>query len=94
MPRAYMVFYQRIMCSRLGNAFRKTSTPIYMSLIFGRMIILIFLINNKDVKLKLPSLQEFHVYTAISEKYSVLEHVWGAVDGLKLKVQELGNFYI
>ena len=53
------------------------------------------MINNDDTKLKLPSQEEIQVFkNTISEKYPVLENVWGAVDGLKLNVQESGNFYI
>ena len=91
-----MWYRTRGSCSRgLAILFGQTSTPMYRWLKFGRMILFKYLINNDDTKLKLPSQEEIQVFkNTISDKYPVLDNVYGAVDGLKLKVQESGNFYI
>ena len=91
-----MWYRTRGSCSRgLAILFGQTSTPMYRWLKFGRMILFKYLINNDDTKLKLPSQEEIQVFkNAISEKYPVLQNVWAAFDGLKLKFQESVNFYI
>ena len=83
-------------CARgLALLFGQTSTPLYRWIQFGRMILLKAIIQDPDAKVSMPSLEDVTVFkNAISDKYPVLDNVWGAVDGLKLHVQASERFYV
>lgn len=79
----------------LALAFGLTSTPMYKWLKFGRRILLSVLQHVPEAKVKQPTQQEFLEYSnAIEEKYPLLQQVWGAADGLKLHIQQSGNYLI
>ena len=69
-------------CARgLALLFGQTSTPLYRWIQFGRMILLKAIIQDPDVKVSMPSLEDVTVFkNAISDKYPVLDNVWGAVE--------------
>ena len=53
------------------------------------------LMNDEDAKLEQPSPEQIEIFrNTIAEKYPVLQNVWGAIDGLKLHVQESSNYYL
>ena len=82
-------------CTRnLALHFGQTSSPMYLWLKFGRRILLKSLINDDDAKLDVPNEEKLTTFTeAIGNKYPELPNVWGAMDGLKLNVQESGKVY-
>ena len=76
--------------------FCQTSTPTYRWLKFGRRILLKSLINDDTAKVKLSSREKIEMYCeSIRAKYPVVLAglVWGAMDGLKLNIQESGKVY-
>ena len=78
-------------------AFGLTSTPLYKWLKFGRRILLGMLHKHPLAKVSLPSPEELQSYiVAIGNKYQVLqrERVWGAADGLKLRLQQSTDWAI
>ncbi len=81
-------------CARaLSMAFGTMLTPLYKWLKFGRRVLLFALQHVPQAKVTLPTGEEISDYVqAINNKYPVLTDVWAACDGLKLKIQALGNY--
>ena len=83
-------------CARaIAFPFGLTATPMYQWLKFGRRVLLSVLQNVDVAKCQPPTNEEVDRYVeAISAKYPVLApfRVWGAVDGLKLRLQQSSNW--
>ena len=74
-------------------AFGLTATPLYKWIKFGRKILLYAIQNHPQAKVTAPSGDEIAAYcTAIRNKYPILTNTWGAADGLKLSIQQSGNW--
>jgi len=72
--------------------FGLTATPLNMWLRFGRRILVKALCRNEKAAVTLPSDEELQEFVdIISEKYPLLTNVWGAMDGLKLRLQSPGG---
>ena len=78
-------------------AFGLTATPMYKWLKFGRRVLLLVLRNHPLAMISTPTEDELQSYTdAIGSKYPVLRRhrVWGAADGLKLRLQQSSDWAI
>ena len=80
--------------------FGMTATPLCMWLRFGRRILVKVLKDHPGARVEMPNAEEIDSFKlAISSKYPSLTNVWGAMDGLKLLLQQAGsddvqnNFY-
>jgi len=70
-----------------------TSTPMAYWLWFGMCCLKSALINHPSARICTPTPDEVEIYkSAISAKYPSLKHVWGAIDGCKMKVAESQNW--
>jgi len=85
-------------CARsLVLPFGITSTCMYEWLKFSRRVLLSVLQHVPEAKVLPPTNAEVEEYAnAISTKYDVLRpyKVWGAVDGLKLRLQQSGDYHL
>ena len=73
----------------LAMHFGQTSTPMYMWLKFGRKILLHVISRDIRAMSRLPSDEQVEYFCSdIEKKYPVLVDVWGAIDSLKLLIQE------
>eukprot|EP00536_Pseudo-nitzschia_multiseries_P003564 jgi/Psemu1/8106/gm1.8106_g len=76
-------------------AFGLTASPMYKWLKFGRKLLLCALQDHPAAKVCLPNEEETQQYVdAIAGKYPALgpHRVWGACNGLKLHIQQSGNW--
>ncbi len=80
--------------------FGLTSSPISTWLKFGRRCLIKALFNHPAAKVQLPTGQEIRAFeTTIKNKFNLLHNVWGAMDGVKLLIEQTGhgdeqnNFY-
>ena len=89
-----MWYRTRGSCARsLAMHFGQISTPMYKWLKFEGRILLVYLINEPDTRITVPTLEEVRKYQeAIGAKYPLVGDVWGAVDGLKFCVKRSGNY--
>lgn len=81
----------------LSMVFGLTSTPLYKWLKYSRKVLLYVLQNHPDAIIRPPSDEEVEAYVAaIGRKYEALgtKRVWGAADGLKVKLQHSNNWAI
>ena len=92
-----LVWYQsRGACTQsLLVAFGSTSTPLYIWLNFSRRKLLFILSRIPAAQVSFLIDNQNQTYTAaISAKYPILTDVWGAVDGIKLLLQESRNWIV
>ena len=78
-------------------AFGLTSTPKYKWLKFSRHVLLYVLKDDPLARVAPPSADELETYVAaIGNKYPILgdQKVWGAADGLKIRLQQSTNWAI
>jgi len=76
----------------LQIVFGLTRSALSVWLRFARRMIIKALINHPDAIVRLPTDDEVHIFRGvISAKYSLLTHVWGAMDGLKLTLERAGG---
>eukprot|EP00536_Pseudo-nitzschia_multiseries_P016166 jgi/Psemu1/45146/gm1.45146_g len=76
-------------------AFGLTASPMYRWLKFGQKLLLCALQDHPTANVCLPNEEETQQYIdAIAAKYPVLgpHRVWGACDGLKLHIQQSGDW--
>ena len=67
---------------------------MYRWLKFSRRVLFKCLINDDSAKLQHPSIEKINTYCeAIGTKYPILPNVWGAMDGLKVDIQDSGKVY-
>ena len=77
----------------LAMQFGLTSTPMSTWHWFGLCCLRAALVNHPKAKICAPTVEEVEIYkAAISALYPSLLHVWGAVDGLKLRVSVSQNW--
>ena len=83
-------------CARsLALHFGLTSSPLYEWMKFGRRALLVALQHVPEAKVTAPTGDEIEGYIdAIGAKYPIMEEerVWGACDGLKIKLQTSTNY--
>ena len=66
-----------------------------MWLLFSRRVLLFVLMKITEAQVSFPTETEILEYVAaISAKYPILTNIWGAVDGIKMLLQESGDFII
>jgi hypothetical protein len=69
-----------------------TKAHLSLWLRFGRRVLTKILRNNPHAQVRIPTDEEIAEFEAvITEKYPALEHCWGAMDGLKLRLGRSGN---
>ena len=80
--------------------FGLTSSPLSIWLKFGRRCLIKALFDHPAAKVQLPTEQEIRAFeTTINNKFNLLHNVWGAMDGVKLLIEQTGhgdeqnNFY-
>eukprot|EP00536_Pseudo-nitzschia_multiseries_P000375 jgi/Psemu1/831/gm1.831_g len=81
----------------VSMAFGLTSTVMYKWLKFSRKVLLFVLQYHPKAMIRPPTEEELEEYiSAIGAKYPRLKerHVWGAADGLKVKLQQSSNWLI
>jgi len=77
--------------------FGLTSKPLYKWLKYSRKVLLYVLQNHPDAIIRPPSDEEVEAYVAATGRnYEALrtKRVWGAADGLKVKLQHSNNWAI
>jgi len=68
---------------------------MYNWLKFGRRVLLACLLKHDAARVTAPTADEIEAYKeAITRKYPRMRNVWGACDGLKLQIEESGNWFI
>ena len=66
---------------------------MYKWLKFTRRILLVCIIKDPNARITVYTVDEDRKYQrAIGEKYHLVGEVWGAADGLKLRVKQSGNY--
>ena len=81
----------------LSMIFGLTSTPLYKWLKFSRKVLLFVLHKHPNSIITSPTDEEVDAYvSAIERKYQTLgtKRVWGAADGLKVKLEHSTNWAI
>lgn len=79
----------------LGLIFGMGGTSVSIYIRFARRIVVLALKSDPDAAVSLPSLEKIREYqSAIAEKYPALSGVWCTMDGLKLRLQQSGDFVI
>ena len=69
--------------------FGMISSKVSTWLKFARRIVCICLRNHKDAKVRMPTAEEIERHKKITgEKHPLLKDVYGAMDGLKIRMQE------
>lgn len=77
----------------LQMIFGLTANPISMYLRFGRRILIQVLQNHPYSAVKIPTDEEIATYkAAINERHPNLPDVWCVMDGLKLTLQQAGDY--
>jgi hypothetical protein len=79
----------------ISLAFGLTASPMYDWLRFSRRVLLYAIQQHPDAVVKPPTGAEIDRYIeAVAAQYPLLgaERVWGAMDGLKLPLQQSGNW--
>ena len=93
-----MWYRTRGSCARsLALHFGLTSSPMYRWIKFGRRVLLYAIQHVPTAKVYPPTSVEIEGYiAALGVKYPIIgeERVWGAADGLKLKLQQSSNYAI
>ena len=95
-----------ISCLALGLAWTRTrGSYMILQIIFGlthgslsvwlrfsRRMIVKVLLTHEDAVVRLPTADEATLFaTMINQKYPLITNCWGAMDGLKLTLQQAGN---
>jgi hypothetical protein len=69
-----------------------TAACLSLWLQFGRWLLLYVLLNDEHARPSMPTDEEIAVFVnSISSKYPALRNCWGAVDGLKLRLEKSGD---
>ncbi len=81
-------------CARsLAVMFGQTAIPMYKWLKFGRRVLLHSLSRSSEAQVKRPNIDEIKRFQdSVEAKYPTCSDVWGAAEGLKLMIHEVGSY--
>ncbi len=81
-------------CARsLAVMFGQTAIPMYKWLKFGRRVLLHSLSRSSEAQVKRTNIDEIKRFQdSVEAKYPTCSDVWGAAEGLKLMIHEVGSY--